>query len=145
MVERERKERRQRVFPKRSEGRLPRAVMLFDSVVFLLFSLCVPATQQDGAGLSMWHGMSPSTLPGHNGSCFPIPASRLEAAAALPKGCSGSHMHKSDCEPWGWTHASPVAILTFPPSLFPPCALPMLAITSRRMQPVGCRGCSWPL
>lgn len=34
---------------------LPLVVMLFVFVAFLLFSLCVPATQQDGARLLMWH------------------------------------------------------------------------------------------
>lgn len=65
---------------------LPGAVMLFDFVVFLLFSLCVQPPSWMGLGCRCGIGVSLWALPEHGGSCVPTPASGLEAAAPLLSG-----------------------------------------------------------
>lgn len=84
-------------FPERA---LPWAVMLFDFMVFLLFSLCVPA----GWGQAC---VTLFALLGCSGSCFRTPDTRLVAAAA---------QHKDDGQPWGGNGGPTHPRLPFPPS-----------------------------
>lgn len=99
---------------------LPWAVMLFDFVVFLLFSLHVPATQQTGPGSLCGIGVSLFALLGRGGSCFPAAATRVVAAAPLPDGgwlLQQLPYTQEWLQAMGWerrAHTSPVAISTFP-------------------------------
>lgn len=96
---------------------LPQAVMLFDFMIFLLFSLHVPATQQTGPGCLCGIGVNLFAFLGRSGSCFPTATSRLVAAAPLPDGGWLLPYVQEWLQAMGWerrAHTSPVAISTFP-------------------------------
>lgn len=126
----------------------------------LWYFFCFPSVHQPhsrmGPGCLCGVGISPVTLLGHGGSCFPTPATGLPLFPMGAGCCSSSCMYKSDCKMQGGKGGP-----THPQLLFPPshqdfsldgagcasftCDLPAVAVARWRMQLVGCRGCSWPL
>ena len=116
--------------------------MLLDFVVFLLFSLCVPATQQDGAGLPAWHWREPV--------CF---ARAWWELLSHPSNQAGGHCTSSQqglaaaAAPWRMkvtvSHGMGKEDLHVPPShqdfcldgagCASPCDLPVVVVTSQRM------------
>lgn len=91
---------------------MPWAVMLFDFVVFALFTLCA---SRMGPGCLRGVGLSPFALPGRGGSRFPTLAPGWRAAMPpFPTGAAPSAPR--DCQPRAGTGGPAHLLLVLPPS-----------------------------